>query len=196
MVPSSPLNLPSRAGTRRARGRRRLARRMAVGLLLILASGCGYHLAGRSSGASFLPAGARTLGIPTFANRTDRPEIEQRITEALVDEFLRRSRLQAVPSPKGADVLLEGEIASFKTDPVTFTESGRFDRVEVTITARVRLVQTSPEKVIWSQNHFVFREQYDVPETPLTEFDREIVAIEQIARGFARSITTSILEGF
>ncbi|MDQ7006284.1 MAG: LptE family protein [Acidobacteriota bacterium] len=171
--------------------------RLVTGLCLALAAvGCGYHLAGRSTGASFIPPTVKTLGIPTFANTTDRPEIEQRITEALVDEFLRRSRLEAVPDARGADVLLEGEISSFKTDPVTFTESGRFDRVEVTITARVRLVQTSPEKVLWSQNHFVFREQYDVPETPLTEFDREIVAIEEISRGFARSVTTSILEGF
>lgn len=177
-----------------------MARSLRRWLLPLLAAvvlvGCGYHLAGRGGSTSFIPPEVKTIGIPTFTNLTDRAEIEQRISEALVDEFIRRGRYQAVPGPEGADVILEGEISSFKTDPVTFTESGRFDRVEVTITARVRLVRTSPEKVLWSQNHFVFRQQYDVPETPLTEFDREIVAIEEISKGFARSIATSILEGF
>ena len=64
------------------------------------------------------------------------------------------------------------------------------------ITASMRLVQSSPETILWSQNYFTFREQYDVPETPLTEFDREIIAIEQISEGFARSVVTSMLEGF
>jgi len=93
-------------------------------------------------------------------------------------------------------VVLEGAITSFHSNPVTFTARGRYDRVEVTITARMRLVQVHPEKVLWSRGHFVFREQYDVPETPLSQVDREIVAVEEIARDFARSVVTSILEGF
>lgn len=170
---------------------------LALVAALFTAAGCGYHLSGMGRGSgSFLPEDAETIAIPTFDNETERPEIEIRITEALTNEFVRRGRLEARASAQQADVLLEGRISSFRTDPVTFTSSGRFDRVEVTLTARVRLVRTSPEAVLWSQNHFVFREQYDVPETPLADFDREIVAVEQIAEGFARSVVTSILEGF
>jgi len=168
-----------------------------LAVTLLAAVGCGYHLAGRGGGpGSFLPEDVETIAIPTFENETERPEIELRITEALIDEFVQRGRLEGRASPKEADVLLEGRIISFRNDPVTFTSSGRFDRVEVTLTAQVRLARTSPEAVLWSQNHFVFRQQYDVPETPLAEFDREIVAVEEIADGFARSVVTSILEGF
>ncbi|MDH3284625.1 MAG: LPS assembly lipoprotein LptE [Acidobacteriota bacterium] len=163
---------------------------------LLCAAGCGYHLTGRAGSSSSLPPDVKTIGIPALANETDRPETEQRITEALIDEFIRRGRYETVPGPAGADVVLEGTINSFRSEPVTFTERGRFDRVEVVITASMRLVRTSPEKVLWSQNHYTFRQQYDVPETPLTEFDREIIAIEEISRGFARSVVTSILEGF
>ncbi len=175
--------------------------RLVAAFLLVLPAivslpGCGYHLAGMGGAHSFLPEGVHAIGIPTLHNETDRPEIEQRITEALVDEFVHRGRLEAVAGREGADVVLEGTIMSFRTDPVTFTARGRYDRVEVTITARMRLTQVHPEKVLWSQNHFVFQEQYDVPETPLSQVDREIVAIEEIARDFARSVVTSILEGF
>lgn len=169
---------------------------LAALLALLAASACGYHLAGRGGAGSFLPDDVHSIAIPTFENRTERPELEQRVTEALTDEFVRRGRLESRADPRDADVLLEGKITAFRTDPVTFTAGGRFDRVEVTLTAEVRLVRTSPEAVLWTQNHFVFREQYNVPETPLAEFDREIVAVEEIADGFARSVVTSILEGF
>jgi hypothetical protein len=65
------------------------------------------------------------------------------------------------------------------------------------VTARIRLIQHgTTDKVLWSQNFFVFREQYDVPETPSSGFEREIVAVEEVARGVARSVITSMLEGF
>ncbi len=165
-------------------------------MLCALAMGCSYHLAGRGGDSSFIPEGVKTIGIPPFGNETDHPELGGRITEALINEFVRRGHYDIVSSAEGADVLLEGAVSLMRENPVTFTESGRFDRVEVSITARVRLVRTSPEAILWSQNHFVFREQYDVPETPLAQFDKEIVAIDEMSAGFARSVATSILEGF
>jgi outer membrane lipopolysaccharide assembly protein LptE/RlpB len=163
---------------------------------LLLAAGCGYRLAGRGSMASVLPEGADTIGVPILRNDTEQPEIEQRVTEALIDELIRRGKIRAIPGVQGADILLEGVITSYNTQPVTFTPGGRFERVEVRITASIRLVQASPEEILWSQSHYVFREQYDVPESPLAEFDREIVAIDEISEDFARSVVTSILEGF
>ncbi len=164
---------------------------------LVASTGClGYHLAGTGGGRSAIPPGVRTIGIPPFGNQTDRPRLDQRISEALINEFVQRGRYQALPDAKGADVLLEGTIESFRVDPVSFSTVGRYDRVEITVTARIRLVQSSPEKVLWAQNHFVFREQYDLPQTPVGPTDRELVAIERIAADFARSAVTSLLEGF
>ncbi|GAB4372286.1 MAG: hypothetical protein Kow0062_08490 [Acidobacteriota bacterium] len=160
------------------------------------ATGCGYHLAGHASAASFLPEDVRTIGVPLLENRTDQADIHQRITEALIDEIVRRARVEARATRRDVDAILEGRITSYRETPVTFTEGGRFSRVEVTITAEMRLVRASPETVLWSQSHFVFREQYDVPETPSERFDRELVAIDEIARGFARTVVTSLLEGF
>lgn len=174
---------------------RRAALPLLLAALLALA-GCGYQLAGRTRTASFLPPEVATIGVPRFGNQTDRPRLDQRISEALVNEFVQRGRYRALPSEEGADVVLEGTIESFREDPVTFSAAGRAERVEVTVTARLRLVQTSPDKVLWAQNYFVFRQQYDLPDAPTAQFDREIVAIEEIARGFARSVVTSLLEGF
>ncbi len=171
--------------------------RLALLALVLGSAGClGYHLAGHATTASFIPPEVKRIGIPPFGNQTDRPRLDQRISEALINEFVQRGRYEALPDTKGADAILEGTVENFRTEPVTFSTSGRYDRVEVTVTARIRLVQTSPEKVLWAQNHFVFRQQYDLPQTAAQQTDLEITALEQIARDFARSAVTSILEGF
>lgn len=159
--------------------------------------GCGYRLAGRGSVASIMPPGTKVIGIVPLRNETDQPEIESRITEALVDEFVRRGRYETRPSADGADVVLDGAITGYRLAPVSLTQRGQADRFEVVVTARIRLVQHGvTDTVLWSQNFFVFREQYDVPETPTSGFEREIVAVEDVARGVARSVITSMLEGF
>ncbi len=165
-------------------------------LLAVWSAGCaGYHVAGRGGTASLIPPNVKTIAIPQFGNETSRPQLDQRVSEALVNEFVRRGRVQATADVRGADAVLEGTIETYRTAPVSFLPSGRYDRVEVTVTARIRLVQSSPEKILWAQNHFIFRSQYDLPESAVDQIDQEIIAIDQIAADFARAVATSILEG-
>jgi len=51
---------------------------------VLTAAGCGYRVVGR---ANTLPAGAHTIAIPAFTNRTTAYRIEQTLTEAVVREF-------------------------------------------------------------------------------------------------------------
>ena len=172
------------------------ARLLVIAAAILFVVGCaGYRLAGRGGESSFIPDGVRVIGVPQFDNRTDQPQLDLRISEALINEFVRRGRYQARPDARGADVVLEGAIESYRTEPVTFSAGGVYERVEVTVTARIRLVQSAPEKVLWAQNHYIFRQQYELPKTPVSQFDREIIAIDEIARDFALSVVTTILEG-
>ena len=56
---------------------------MLIALLVALGTtpACGYRLAGQSLA---LPEGVEAIGIPTFTNRTNRPDLEQRITEHVI----------------------------------------------------------------------------------------------------------------
>jgi hypothetical protein len=193
-----PMSAPGRNRLHPPRpiGRARRARRAAgcaVVLAALAAGGCGYHLSGR---ASTLPQGVRTIGIPIFVNRTSRPELEQRVTEHIIDEFTTRGRLRIVPGEDGAQAILQGEILSYTVTPVVISELGRATRYEIRITARVRLSQVATETVLWEDDHFLFKQQYDVPADPQAFVDQEIVAIDDVATDFARSVVTSILEGF
>src|SRR5712692_6615802 len=51
-----------------------------IAAVLLSFTACGYRLTGHAGG---LP-GVQTIGIPTFVNRTSRPQLEQRITEHVI----------------------------------------------------------------------------------------------------------------
>ena len=163
-------------------------------LACVLAQGCGYRLAGGGSGV--LPPSVRVVAVTTFENRTARTEIEQRVTEEVAREFSRRGRYKVVTDPAGADALLEGAITDFRTNPVQFNAEGRATRVETVVLLRATLRDLKSDQVLWQQANLPFREQYDVPESALDLSDTETLALEEIARGAAGALVSSILEGF
>ena len=63
------------------------------------------------------------------------------------------------------------------------------------VTLEATLRDLSSDTVLWSQSGLIFREQYDVKSAEDIS-DQEIVALDEIARGAAGALVTSILEGF
>jgi TolB-like protein len=165
--------------------------------------GCGYKLAGANT---FLPERIRAIGVAPFENRTRRPEIDQRLTEQVAREFSKRGEYSVVTDTEEADAWLEGAVADFRTQPVQFNEQGRATRLETVVRIEATLRDLGTGEILWNQSSLVFREQYDVSEqeTELSPggtadepfFDRETLALDQIARGAAGALVTSILEGF
>ena len=80
-------------------------------------TGCGYALVG--SGNSLDPK-IKTIEVPAFVNKTTRVELEQRVTQAVADEFVSRGRLKLVTVPSSADAILRGSIDSFGIFPIAF----------------------------------------------------------------------------
>jgi outer membrane lipopolysaccharide assembly protein LptE/RlpB len=174
----------------------RTSPRLAVAALaaaLLVLTGCGYHLAGHGT---TIPSTVHSIGIPIFENRTSRPELEQRVTGAVIDEFSTRGRVRILPGEQGADAVLRGTLFTYTTTPVVLNEQGRARRYEILITARVVLAQAATDKILWEDDHFLFKRQYDVPETSIAFVDQEIIAIDDVATDFAKTVVTSILEGF
>ena len=159
-----------------------------------LLQGCGYALIGR--GSTLLPEHIRIISIVSFENRTNRPEIEQRVTEEVAKEFSRRRRYRIVTERTGADAVLEGAITGFRTDPVQFNEEGRATRVETVVSIQATLRDVANDQILWSQNDLLFREQWEIPEEETDFFDQETLALDRIARGAAGTLVSSVLEGF
>ena len=165
-------------------------RALALAPALLLAA-CGYYL----SGSGTLPKNVQVVAILPFENRTQRPEIEQRVTEELARALSARGRYRVVGNPGDADAVLEGAVTRYETTPVQFTDAGRASRVEASVTVQATLRDLSADQILWSQSGLIFKGQYDVPEAGQF-FDQESVALDDIARGAAEAVITSIFEGF
>ncbi len=162
-------------------------------LLTLSFSGCGYSLVGHGD---FLPDDIQSIGVPAFINRTDRPELEQRITEELLRQLQVRSGRRTSAGREGVDAVLLGEVTSFRSLPVEFNPDGRARTIQVIVTARSRLQSTTDERIIWAADHFVFRQSYPVGKEGADFVDLESLALERVARDFAEAVVTSMLEGF
>lgn len=161
--------------------------------ILFLVS-CGYRVAGTGAG---LPAGIKTIAVPALKNETSRYRIEQRLTEAVVREFLARTRYRMVADPAGADAVLFGEISGLDSSAVLFdTATGRATTMLVTVKLRVRLEETASKKVLWRNDEYIFREQYEISSDLRSFFEEQEPALGRLAREFAASLVSAVLEKF
>jgi outer membrane lipopolysaccharide assembly protein LptE/RlpB len=178
----------------RRRSRRVLLLRAARGALLALTA-CGYGLVGSAN--KLLPPTVKTISVPAFVNKTTRVELEQRVTQAVADEFVSRGRLRLVSVPKDADVILRGSIDSFGIFPIAFNQQGRATQYQISITANIELLDhRADDKVLWKNDQYRFTENYQVNVEATDAFDQETRAIREIAVRFAESLVTNLLEGF
>lgn len=173
--------------------------RAAAIVCLALASGaCGYTLAGRGS---FLPAYIKTIGVPTFANRTTVFNLETQLSQKVRAEFIGRGKFQIVPDAGNVDALLTGEVTGVSVAPVSFTNQQLASRYIITMTARVELRDVRENRVLWENAGLLFREEYEAQSgqtalDPAAFFGQDTSALERMSADFARTIVSAILEAF
>lgn len=162
-------------------------------LSLFLLAACGYGLVGRNN---FLDPAIKTIYVPAFVNRTTRVELEQRVTQAVAEEFVSRGRLRLVSNASEANAILRGSIDSFNIFPIAF-DQGRATRYQISITAKIELLDhRNEDKVLWQNDQYRFTENYEVNLASTDAFDQESRAIREIAVRFAEGLVTNLLEGF
>ena len=167
-------------------------------LCVVSAPACGYALAGRGS---FLPAYIKTIGVPTFANRTVVFNLETLVTQKVRAEFIGRGKYQILPEAGGVDALLSCEITAVSIQPSTFNVGQLASRYTITMTAKVELRDMRENKVLWENPGVMFRQEYDATAgrnvvDPASFFQQDTNALERMSTEFARTIVSAILEAF
>jgi outer membrane lipopolysaccharide assembly protein LptE/RlpB len=162
--------------------------------LALFVSGCGYHVAGRVTGA---PAEWRTIAIPAFKNDTTHDRIEQRFTESVIREFIARTKFRVVQDPSSADAVLHGEILQIDTNPVLFNATtGEVTAMLVTVQVKVELDDTVSKKPVYQNADMTFRDEYQISSDPQSFFNEEDPTLGRMSRDFASHLVANILEGF
>ena len=161
-----------------------------------LASGCGYALQGR--GITTDPS-IKRIGVPLFKDRSGKVGLDARVTQAVMEELLKRGRFTVVRDATNVDAVVEGEIQAWNVLPVGFSgESGitQASRYAISLTASVVYRKIGQKEPIWSNDAFSQRDEYDMGENAASYFDREEQSIERLSAAFARNLVAAMLEAF
>jgi uncharacterized protein affecting Mg2+/Co2+ transport len=168
-------------------------------LALLSAPGCGYSLAGRGS---FLPAYIRTIGIPTFTNKSTVFNLETLLTDKVRSEFIGRGKYQVLPQSTGVDALLTGDVTAVTVLPSSFNQQTQLaSRYAITMTANIQLRDVRENKVLWENPSVMFRQEYEATSgssatDPAAFFQQDRDTLERMSTEFARTIVSAILEAF
>ena len=170
----------------------------ALGLL----SGCGYRVAGHNDA---LPKTIHVIAVPALENKTTSYRIEQRLTAATIHEFLAATPYKIVSTDSGADAVLRGRVLSveavpllFVTTPATPTEASttRATTMLVTMKCDVTLSESPSERILYHNENFVFRNQYEISADVKTFFEEQDPALDRMARDFAKRLVAAVRENF
>lgn len=130
-------------------------------------------------------------------NHTAAYRIEQRVTNAVMHEFLVRTKYHIVAGEDGADAVLHGEITDIEAVPLLFdATSGHVNTMLVTLKFKVALVDETSKKVVYRNDNFVFRNEYQVSSDVNRFFQEEDPALGRMSRDFASDLVARVLEGF
>ncbi len=160
----------------------------------LLLSACGYHVGGRGTS---LPPDIKTIAVPIFKNETPQFRIEQNLTSAVVEELIERTRFRVTTNPAGADAILHGTVKLLRSGVATYnTQTGSATTLQIEVVTAVNLVDQHTGKSIFSNPAYVFREQYQISQTPSTLIQEDPAAISRLSHNFARTLVADILESF
>jgi len=163
-------------------------------LCLVSCVACGYRVAGRGDR---LPPDIQTIAVPVFTNSTPQFRIEQRVSAAITRELIERTKYQVTADPAGADAVLKGEIKDVRSGAIAFDPTtGRATTLQVQVTAQVDLIDLHTKKNVFSNHNYIFREQYQVSQSPSSIFEEQEPALDRLSHDLARTLVTDILENF
>jgi len=164
-------------------------------LLAVFAmTGCGYHVAGR---AANLPTEWKTIAVPAFKNDTASYRIEQRLTEAVIRQFIERTKYRIVQDTETADGVLHGEVLTIETNPVLFNATtGQVTTMLITVHIKVLLTDNKTQKPVYKNDDMVFRDEYQISTDVQSFFEEQSPALGRMSRDMASQVVSNIVESF
>ena len=157
---------------------------------------CGFTECYKPVTKNQLPARIKTVAVPAFQTETQalRYKIESRFTDAVMKELVHRGRgLRVQGQREGADAVIEGVIKGFNFAGVLLDDKGRARIFEVTINAAVTVRDQQENRVLYDNQNFVFRGEYEFGSDPRSFFNEEDPAVLRMSRSFAESIVSTLI---
>jgi len=155
-------------------------------------SGCGYRVASHNR----LESDVDKLHVAPFKNETPTFQVEQILTRAVVNAFVRRSPFNVVSDPEEADTIMTGIVQRVTADPVIFGQETFGSTFLVTLNLQVEVRNRTTGAILFQQDDYIFREQYVINVDVENFFSELNPALGRLAEDFGSSVVSTILENF
>ncbi len=173
----------------------------AIGAVALTLSGCGYHVAGHGNS---LPKSIHVIAVPAIENKTSSYRIEQKLTAATIHEFLTKTTYHVVSEAGAGDAVLQGKVLSVEIVPLLFnnttTQSGaqtaQATTMLVTMKCEVTFTDRLTQKILYHNDSFVFRNEYELSTDVRSFFQEGDPAVDRMARDFASTLVTTVTENY
>ncbi len=141
-------------------------------------------------------ADIKTIAVPVFQNSSLKYRVEQRFTQAVIEEILKRARaIRVTANPDEADAVLNGDIRNFRASGSLLDQRGRTRVWDVRIIVSVTLRDQRSRKILFQNPRMAFEGEYELSDDPQSFFNEENAAVDRIAKDFAQTIISAALEG-
>jgi len=171
-----------------------LAAALPLVVMCIGSVGCGYHVAGHNNA---LPKNIHVIAVMALENKTSGYRIEQKLTAATIHEFLARTPYKIVSHAADGDAVLRGKVLSLEASPLLFdTQTGRATTMLVTVKCEMTLTDSSTSKVLYHNDGFIFRNEYEISTDVQSFFEEQDPALDRVAQDFATRLVAAVVENY
>ena len=169
----------------------------------IMTSGCAYHRLDNRPRTSIWLVKGETVRIGSFENHTPKLGAEELFRKALENRIVAASPWKLVPSTSASRWVLQATLERYEVRPLGLSlgsssnpgSAGSASRLEVSVTASVRLLDGVTGDVIIARPTLTFSNQYRVDQNFASFDNQELRVVGTLADDFAESFLTQLLEG-
>ncbi len=112
-------------------------------LVMFWLGGCAYYSTSATGGSGF-----RSVAVPLMENESLEPEIQQALTDSLIQAFLQDAALRVMDEDR-ADIVLRGTIVEVRDDP--FTYRGQAEQYQISVFLDVSCYDVKNKKLLWEE---------------------------------------------
>jgi hypothetical protein len=162
---------------------------VAIALLVSLA-GCSY-----SPNPALFPPHLKTLAVPVFENRTTEPNLDQEVTQAVVNRFVANNRLRVV-SEGEADLVVSGAVVGYTNSVFGFNAREQAQEYQVAVTVAVRVKDRVKNREMWADDRLVRTSNYFVVTTPGQQVQDQVTARQDAIDKIGEAVINKTVEGW
>ena len=161
-----------------------------AGALVLGLAGCSY-----SPSPALFPPHLRTLAVPVLRNQTTEPNLEQEVTQAIVDRFVQDNKLRVVAESE-ADLVLSGAVVKYTNAVFGFNANEQAQEYQVAVTVQLTARDRVKNREMWRDDNLVRTTNYFVVATPGQEQKDQYSARKDAIAKIADAVLNKTVEGW